>query len=66
MGKIFNKGLDEDEDKKEGHLKRLKNVENKIKSKNKKQPEPIKNEEQSEAIKDKSAMADKKPRELCS
>ena len=63
MGKIFNKGLDEDEDKKEGQLK---NVENKIKSKNTKQPEPIKNEEQSEAIKDKSAMADKKPKELCS
>ena len=29
MGKIFNKGLDEEEDKKEGLLKRLKNIEDK-------------------------------------
>ena len=29
MGKIFNKGLDKDEDKKEGLLKRLKNIEDK-------------------------------------
>ena len=29
MGKIFNKGLDKDEDKKEGVLKRLKNIEDK-------------------------------------
>ena len=64
MGKIFNKGLDKDEDKREGHLKRLKNVENKIKSKNKKQLESIKNEQQSDAIKDQSAMADKKPKEI--
>ena len=56
--------MDKDEDKREGHLKRLKNVENKIKSKNKKQLEPIKNEQQSDAIKDQSAMADKKPKEI--
>ena len=39
MVKIFNKGLDEEEDKKEGLLKRLKNIENKneqlLKPKNK-------------------------------
>ena len=29
MGKIFNEGLDKDEDKKEGLLKRLKNIESK-------------------------------------
>ena len=29
LGKIFNKGLDEDKDKKEGLLKRLKNIEGK-------------------------------------
>ena len=29
MGEIFNKGLDKDEDKKEGLLKRLKNIEDK-------------------------------------
>ena len=29
LGKIFNKGLDKDEDKKEGLLKRLKNIEHK-------------------------------------
>ena len=29
MGKIFNKGLDQDGDKKEGLLKRLKNIEDK-------------------------------------
>ena len=29
LGKIFNKGLDKDEDKKEGVLKRLKNIEDK-------------------------------------
>ena len=29
LGKIFNKGLDKDEDKKEGLLKRLKNIEGK-------------------------------------
>ena len=29
LGKIFNKGLDEEEDKKEGLLKRLKNIEDK-------------------------------------
>ena len=39
MGKIFNKGLDQDGDKKEGLLKRLKNIEDKneelLKAKNK-------------------------------
>ena len=29
MGKTFNKGLNEEEDKKEGLLKKLKNIENK-------------------------------------
>ena len=43
LGKIFNKGLGKD-DQKEGLFKRLKNIEGKIKSKNKKE-KPIKNEE---------------------
>ena len=47
LGKIFNKGLSED-DKKEGLFKRLKNIENKIKDESKKELKPIKNEEQSE------------------
>ena len=46
LGKIFNKGLSED-DKKERLFKRLKNIENKIKSEDKKESELIKNEEQS-------------------
>ena len=29
LGKLFNKGLDKDKDKKEGLLKRLKNIEDK-------------------------------------
>ena len=41
LGKIFNKGLDTDEDKKEGLLKRLKNIEDK-------------NEEQLKVLKDQS------------
>ena len=36
LGKIFNKGLDKD-DQKEGFFKRLKNIEGKIKGKNKKE-----------------------------
>ena len=63
LGKIFNKGLSED-DKKEGLFKRLKNIEGKIKSENKKESEPIKNEEQSEIVKDESTVADKKPKEI--
>ena len=47
LGKIFNKGFDEN-DQKEGFLKRLKNIEGKIKTKNKEESEVIKNEEQSE------------------
>ena len=39
LGKIFNKGLDKDEDKKEGLLKRLKNIEDK----NEKQLKEIRN-----------------------
>ena len=39
LGKIFNKGLDKDEDKKEGLLKRLKNTEDK----NEKQLKEIRN-----------------------
>ena len=63
LGKIFNKGLKKD-DQKEGLLKRLKNIESKIKSENKKESEPIKNEEQSEVLKDESTVADKKPKEI--
>ena len=44
-------------------FKRLKNIEGKIKDKNKKELEPIKNEEQSEVLKDKSTVADKKSKE---
>ena len=50
LGKIFNKGLDEDKDKKEGLLKRLKNIEGKnekqlqvIEDRRKKQLDSIKN-----------------------
>ena len=59
FGKIFNKELDKD-DQKERLFKRLKNTESKIKSKDKKQSEPIKNEEQSEATKEESTIAHKK------
>ena len=45
-------------------FKRLKNIEGKIKSENKKESEPIKNEEQSEVLKDESTVADKKPKEI--
>ena len=41
-----------EDDKKEGLFKRLKNIENKIKGENKKESEPIKNEEQLEVLKD--------------
>ena len=61
--KIFNKGLDKD-DQKEGLFKRLKNIENKIKNENKKELEPIKNEEQSEVLKDESTVVDKKPKKI--
>ena len=44
-------------------FKRLKNIENKIKSENKKESEPIKNEEQLAVLKDESAVANKKPKE---
>ena len=45
-------------------FKRLKNIEGKIKGKNKKELEPIKNEEQSEVLKDESTVADKKSKEI--
>ena len=61
LGKIFNKRLNED-DKKEELLKRVKNIENKIKGENKKELEPIKNEEELEVLKDESTVADKKPK----
>ena len=61
MGKIFNKGLSED-DQNEGLFKRLKNIENKIKNENKQELEPIKKEEQPEVLKDESTVADKKPK----
>ena len=64
LGKVFNKGLDDKDDKKEGLLKRLKNIEDKIKGENKKESEPIKNEEQSEPIEDQSTMVDKKSKEI--
>ena len=41
LGKVFTKGLDED-DKKEWLFKRLKNIEGKIKGENKKESELIK------------------------
>ena len=49
LGKIFNKGLDKD-DQKEGLFKRLKNIEDKIKNEDKNKLEPIKNEEQSKIV----------------
>ena len=58
LGKIFSKGLDED-DQKEGLLKRLKNIESKIKREDKEESELIKNEEQSEIVKDESTVVDK-------
>ena len=45
-------------------FKRLKNIEGKIKGKNKKELEPIKNEEQSEVLKDESTVVDKKPKRI--
>ena len=63
MSKIFNKGLTEEE-KKEGLLKRLKNIEGKIKNEDKKQSGPIKNDKQSEPLKNKSDLVDKKPKEI--
>ena len=57
LSKVFTKGLDKD-DQKEGLFKSLKNIESEIKSKDKKQSEPINNEEQSEAVKDQSTMTD--------
>ena len=55
--------MDKD-DQKEGLFKRLKNIESKIKSKDKKESKPIKNEEQSEPIEDQSTTADKNPKEI--
>ena len=63
LDKIFNKGLDKD-DQKQGLFKRLKNIESKIKGENKKESEPIKNEEQSEVLKVESAVVDKKPKKI--
>ena len=53
-----------EDDKKEGLFKRLKDIESKIKSENKKESEPIKNEEQSKIVKDESTVADKKSKEM--
>ena len=66
LGTIFTTGLkkEQEEDKKEGLFKRIKDIENKIKGGTKKESEPIKNEEQSEVLKDESTMADKKPKEI--
>ena len=63
LGKIFNKGLDED-DKKKDCLKGWKILKAKLKAKIKKESEPIKNEKQSEIVKDESTVADKKPKEI--
>ena len=63
LGKVFNKGLEKEEDKKEGLLKRLKNIEGKIKGENEKESEPIKNEEQS-LLKDESTVVNKKPKRI--
>ena len=54
--------MDKD-DQKEWLLKRLKNIEDKIKSENEKESEPIKNEEQS-LLKDESTVVDKKPKRI--
>ena len=51
LGKIFNKGLSED-DKKEGLFKRLKNIKSKIKSEDKKELKLIKNKKQPYIAKD--------------
>ena len=61
LGKIFNKGFDKD-DQKERLFRRLKNIEGNIKSRNKKESEPIKNGEQSEVLNDESTVVDKKPK----
>ena len=53
LGKIFNKGLNED-DEEEELFKRLKSIESKIKGENKKESEPIKNEDQSTMLNKKS------------
>ena len=63
LGKIFNKGLDKN-DEKEGLFKRLKYIEGKIKKEDKKESEPIKIEEQSEVLKDESTVTDKKPKKM--
>ena len=63
LGKIFNKGLDKN-NQKEGLLKRLKNIEGKTKSKDKKESDAIKNEEQSETVKGELTVVDKKPKEI--
>ena len=65
LGKIFNKGLSED-DQEEGLFKRLKYTENAQKNlikDEKKKLEPIKNEEQS-VLEDKSTVAGKKSKEI--
>ena len=51
LGKMFNKGLSED-DQKEELFKRIKNIESKIKDENKKELESTENEGQSEVLKD--------------
>ena len=63
LGKIFNKGLDKD-DQKEGLFKRLKNIEDNIKTEDKKEWEPIKNKEQSKIVKNESTVADKNSKEI--
>ena len=63
LGKILNKGLSGD-DKNKVLFKRLKNTENKIKHKNKKELEPIKNDEQSQVLNNESNVADKNPKEI--
>ena len=45
-------------------FKRLKNIENKVKGKNKKELEPTKNKKQLEVRKDEPTVADKKPTKI--
>ena len=63
LGKIFNKGLSED-DKKERLFKRLKNIKSKIKSEDKKELKLIKNKEQPYIAKDESTVVDKRPKKI--
>ena len=51
-------------DQNKGLFKRLKNIESKIKSEDKKESQLIKNEEQSEIVQDESTVVDKKHKKI--